>query len=616
MRTYQIEKTSETSADTLLAAGFARWLGQLNKECRGEQGDIELRDAGSYYEIKTSIELSPEELASMRPFVALEPVVTSNTQKKEEKAGREHLPGFDYEAAKARREEYQERVKKLDAKERRPERLARRDDLDPPDRRLSHYGAIQQMKTGGSFNELISLWWDLGAWQGRYAWVILDFFSALPNDYAGAEQALKKLTKERHEKPDVAVTSLQLLNPTTGKGANYAKASKLSIGNQDSLWPVELLKACGFFLVAAPFVIQGEKDRKHYILQPGHIRLKRLEDLMNTFRRVCWSSTAVKLDILASLRFAQTFVWHRLDMFRKEAAEEDEFFGKELADLAHGFEVVSYKDMGSAYAMMNLATVNVPSWLSLASLEEAEKAEALLDEHLRIIQSIRSGRPNNEEGAEEYALLRAYRDFLSDHDLVPFWTFTTAYSSYLISKREHGTKMPQFSIEGLEELIAMSKQTNYSAIVQNEGFKRIAYAIRQSTVIAQFKRSQLKDRTYDVRYGLGQELMRDVSIPDKFIAALSIFLQQYSAETAREEEKEANRLGRTLTTQDRRAKSLRGPVGTDDIVALMSLIDEYGATTVCSLLVAYGYAREGRLKAADMSDDQGTEQAPGVMENV
>jgi len=43
---------------------------------------------------------------------------------------------------------------------------------------------------------------------------------------------------------------------------------------------------------------------------------------------------------------------------------------------------------------------------------------------------------------------------------------------------------------------------------------------------AQYRRTQLGDRTYEVRYGLGQELMREARYPDKFIAALSRFLQQ------------------------------------------------------------------------------------------
>ena len=162
--------------------------------------------------------------------------------------------------------------------------------------------------------------------------------------------------------------------------------------------------------------------------------------------------------------------------------------------------------MGSAYATMNVACINFPQWLpEIKTSDDAERALALLKEHLQIIQQIRTSK--GEEGSEEYELLRFYRDFLSGHDLRPFWKFTTAYSSYLISQRE-GEKTPQrwirqLSITGLENLLAMNnKGGKLTEITKDTGFRRIAYAIRQSTVTAQYRRAQLKDRRYDVRYGL------------------------------------------------------------------------------------------------------------------
>jgi hypothetical protein len=108
-------------------------------------------------------------------------------------------------------------------------------------------------------------------------------------------------------------------------------------------------------------------------------------------------------------------------------------------------------------------------------------------------------------------------------------------------------------------------------------------------------------------------LMREVHYPDKFILAVSTFLQQYNAETAREEEKVANRLGRALTGQERRAHKLRGSVATSDIDQLIALIDAFGAEAVCSLLVAYGYARDGRPAA---SDEKNTDQAQSTEEDA
>src|SRR5207248_10764790 len=127
--------------------------------------------------------------------------------------------------------------------------------------------------------------------------------------------------------------------------------------------------------------------------------------------------------------------------------------------------------------------------------------------------------------------------------------------------------------------------------------------IRQSTVTAQYRRAQLKDRRYEVRYGLGQELMREASYRDKFVIALSKFLHEYEAETAREEEKVATELKRKLTLEDRRAKGLRAQVDTDSIQAIVDLIDRFGSSELIgAMLIAYGYARESRNNAASTTE--------------
>ncbi len=608
MKSYYIEKTNDNSADILLAAGFAELLRGVIPKGKRVAAGIVIRDGGPYYQIETAIELEASDLQQLTPSILLRPLKTEKyTDKYAMNDGLRLSNCFEYQKEREKSTAFYEKLRKLPPELRRPGALARMDDnpvlagLFPPDEQLGHYQAINQMKIASTFNELAQRWFYLGELQGQHTQILLDLFSELPNNLARAVQMCQDLAKKHNLKKDVFVTALQILNPTAGKGANAPKARDVSrsIGNQDSFWLFELLKFVGFMDITAPYIIQGSKDRKTYVLQPVNAELTALKRIMKDFRAVCWSSTAVKLDVMAGLRFTMAYVEHRERVFKGEA-EADPFEPDQLYSLAQGFEVTSYKDMGSAYATINIASLNLPRWLPrLQTAEEAQRAGEFLEEHLQVMQSVRSGRPNNEEGAEEYALLRAYRDFLSGNTLQPFWTFTTAYSGYYLSKREDGKYAQQLTLSGLEYLIAMSKQTHYATIGQNEGFQRIASAIRQSTVIAQYRRSQQRDRTYDVRYGLGQELMREVHYPDKFILAISTFLQQYNAETAREEEKAANRLGRALTSQDRRTHKLRGSVARTDIDHLLKLIDEFGAEPVCSLLVAYGYARDSRSTSPD-----------------
>ena len=612
---YYVDKTSDTSADTLLAVGFASLLSEVLRKVNKPSKGIVIRDAGPYYEIQLPIPVTESDLQHLEPFSMTFPLVTEKQADKQAKQGLK-LDGFPYQEQQEISKAYYEKLRKLPPEYRTPEARLNKSqspllaDIQQPDPKLGHYQAINQMKIASSFNDLAQRWLYLEHLQLEHIHLLLTLFSSPNNDIPAAVVTYQKLAKEHGLKGNGLVTALQIINPTTGKGANYTKASELAraIGNQDSFWLLELLKFVGFMDAAAPYIVRGSKDRKTYVLQPRIIELSTLKGMMHDFRAVCWSSTAIKLDIMASLRFAQTFIKHREQALRGEQ-EDDLFEDEQLYSIAHGFEATFYKDMGSAYATMNVASINLPHWLPpIVSPDSAEAAQQVVKEHLRIIQQIRNSK--GEEGSEEFELLRFYRDFLSGRDLRAFWKFTTAYSSYLISQREKEKDpkryISQFTTTGLENIIEMNSlktQKKLTDITSNEGFKRIAYAIRQSTVIAQYRRSQLRDRTYEVRYGLGQELMREARYSDKFIAALSRFLQQYNAETAREEEKLANKLARALTPHDRRANKLRGSVAYTDIDAIAALIDEFGSEQVCSLLVAYGYARDPHKESLEGSAD-------------
>ena len=123
-----------------------------------------------------------------------------------------------------------------------------------------------------------------------------------------------------------------------------------------------------------------------------------------------------------------------------------------------------------------------------------------------------------------------------------------------------------------------SEPKRYAPILESTGFQNIAYAIRQSTVTAQY-RKQEGDRRYDVRYGLGQDLVRKSQYPDEFIATLTEFLIKYNAENAQ--------------VMENRPGPYRRSVKTTDIADIVRLIDEYNnSDLICKLLVAFGYARE------------------------
>lgn len=278
MHVFYIEKTSETSADVLLAIGFATLLSEVLRQNGKRSRDITIRDAGSYYEIETPNPITDSDLQGLKPFAIIKPHKTEKYVDKYAKQG-EELDGFDYPRQQEIRKQSYEKLSKLPPEYRTPEARWNKGinplfaDIEEPDSELEHYQTIQQMKIGSSFNELAQRWYYLNILQREHIYTLLELFSNPINDVDNAIAACEKLAKEHGLKKDMYVTALQIVNPTTGKGANYAKASELTraIGNQDSFWLLELLKFVGFMRAAAPYVVQGSKDRKTYVLQPKRL---------------------------------------------------------------------------------------------------------------------------------------------------------------------------------------------------------------------------------------------------------------------------------------------------------------------------------------------------------
>lgn len=614
MDVYYISKSSDTSADTLLAVGFASYLAELYQQRYQTTNNILIRDVGSCYAIELPQPLGVIEGVNLSGITLISPFSSGKQREKLAKKGAtsEMIAAFDYDVEMDRLHMYRERMQKLPKYLQTPEaRLKNAPELaeiPKPDTRLGHYQAINMMKIAGTFNDLVQRWMDLTEEQKRlHLAILLHLFREPDNDVASAIATWQEMAKAEHIKGKALVSSLQIVNPTTGKGANRAKARELTIGNQDSFWLLELFKFRGFMEAAAPLVIKESKDRKTYVLQPKKMEINTLQATMRTLRSVLWPSSAIKLDILASLRLAQIFVQQYKALY--EANPTFKKWGRrKITSIAQGFEVTFYKDLGSAYATMNVSDLHLPEWLPrLENSETVQTAETLLDEHISVIQHIRNHK--GEEGAEEYELLRFYRDFLSGDDLRPFWHFTTAYSGYLMSAFVRNRYVPQLTTRGLEKLVMTKQEYDIplTEITSNPGFQRIADAIRRSTVTAQYRWTQKNDRTYEVRYGVGQDLMQKVHHRNDFLCALSEFLLLYNAETAREDEKacrsianETKQPQHPLTKAERSARNLRYPVSTDHIDDIAQLIDRSGSPELIgSMLVAYGYASDSFQSSRD-----------------
>lgn len=589
-RQFFIDKTTGTFADELLAAGFERLLRNLLARQGESDPDIRQTDCGHYYQLDISPALDVARLDGLG-FIPLAPVLrTAKNRARLPDLPEDRYHVADYEAEKEKGNAFFIAYKELEGTLKRAYYVGDDDNFPfdkMPPAPHPHWEIFTLLNAPpmpiNGYNQLLSQWWEVGqaGELGGVCRLLCDLFSQSPNDADTAVATWKHLAKP-HKWTDSATAS-QFFNPSQGKGINRPQPDSVGLGNLSSFWLLELLKAVGFYHTAFTGRVRGSDDRKTYVPAPGRASLQARESVQDQFRKkMRFGETAVRADIFTILRYLQAFI-------EKVEAAQRQTTNPFLAAIANeqrpshflrGFHVVYYKSLGTAAATMNIAFLNLPGWIAIRQPDDVASFQEILAEQTRIIDQFA------ENKGEELELLQRFRDFLVADNLDPFFEFTTAYSSWLISAGEKSGFPPRkFSTHNLRRLL-VSVQPKLSEILDSPGFISIAYAIRQSTIIAQYRKKE-GDRRYDVRYGLGRDLVRQSQYPDEFVAALSDFLHKYNAENAQ--------------VMETRSGPYRKSVQTGDIQDILTLIDKHGSDLIAKLLVAYGYARDPRQDEAASS---------------
>ncbi len=435
-------------------------------------------------------------------------------------------------------------------------------------------------------------------WQGRQAFAdllrtVLIYTSALPNNESGAAKHWQAICKQHGWAHQKQLSASQLINPTQGKGVSGSKAVFAKPSNRDNFWLAEYLKWVGLRWAGFTFQMRNSKDRKTYVLTPHRLDWDHHLGIREEFRKLMiGSSGPIQLDTLIALRYVKAAL--RYTEIARNQSLLTRLFGNNqgINRTLTGLDSAYYKNLGQSSAMMNIARIGLPAWVRPVTLADIKRYERIIDEHLRIVRNL------DEAKGEQCELLRLYRDFLSTNDLFTLLAFTDAYAGFVIQRDRLA---PQLTVHHLE-VIMSSMSPQLSKITQSRGFRNLAYAIRMATVEAHrrnLKQNKGKyDVSYEVRYGLGQELLRKAAYPNEFIVALSEFVHDYNAENARMRERLERQTG------EARPKGSRSDVSIKDIDELLALMDEYrDPQMIASLLVAYGYASTYQRDEQYVSDD-------------
>lgn len=594
--TLYIPVTTTPFAALLAGHGLAGWLASVGKDATDDSVKVRVANVGYGVLLTAEAELDPTIARYAQPEVPW--ILTA----KNSPAPR-GVKVLNYEEERNHNTAYYERIKML----RKAGADLRR--LPPDERRALEEQAprlywqaaamINQMGALNACNRAVERWVACAPIYPELAALIWTMASGRPGSIELAAEQWVELAQRHGLEKNPLLSATQVVNPEQGKGANRAKADGLTIGGQESFWLLEYFKYAGLYRGALPRTVKGRKDRKTYVLAPaaGGVEQEWHERAFNTFQKEFWSDSAIKMDIIAALRYTAL-------MLREwEGAQRSTGRRRRPSDYVDGFAVASYKDLGSAVAVMNVATICLPDWVVWPEgPEHAQELQAAVDDHMKLVGAL------DEAKGEEERLLRDYRDFLTSRDpqLRAFFAFTAGYAGHVIRKLSKRQRVRRLTLDNLKVIIMANEAARpkkLASIIESPGFQRVATAIRQATVLQQFYKTERNDNTYDVRYGLADELMRHARDSREFLRALSEFLTEYSKENARVMERHKGKGYRK-----------RIPISTEDIAQVTELIDAYDAQTVASMLVAFGYARDARADEApeQASTDSADEaEAPG-----
>lgn len=588
---YFVDKRTDTIADIFVAYGVADLLKRILRDGSSRRHEVRIRDAGPCYLVTLSEPIQQAWIDEAAYFWQLPAIMTGVSRRRLP----DNLPASqqeDYDEHRERRGQFFEARKQLPREARRPgassdefPQLHEVYRLKPP-RAWDVWAFINQMSAIYAYSDAVAGWHEAGE-KGifpEYLRLVLRLCHTRPNPVEEVESAWRTLKKEHDLNMKRQLSAVQVWNPGMGKGHHRPKADTLGTAKGlDEFWLLEYLKYVGMYEAGLPRRVRGASDRKTYVLQPVNITLQTNETVFHEFYDIMWPDTAVKMDILAGLRYARIF----LQQWRAgQLTERQKRRGGEPGNYVSGLAAIYYKDLGSAHAVLNQSVIRLPRWMDeVTTDEQAQTHVELLEEHERVIRGL------DEKRSDDLELLRTYRDFVSGHSLRDFFAFTGKYSGYLIRRMERREPAYQFTISNLEVLI-MGHNTELRPILESPGFRKIAGAIRRSTVLPQYFKARGNKGPYNVRYGLGAELLRQAAYQDKFVQRLSEFIHDYNRETAQVDERYKGE-----------PPIRRSRITDDDIADVLGLIDDYDSQTVANLLVAVGYASESRDQ--QLADDDG-----------
>lgn len=550
-----IQKRTGTYADSLAAVGLAKMIWAISN---GTENEI-VEGTGSF-----SIRLSnPIDLEQADYTVLLRDPLFKFIQTKPDETPPPGAKSFDYVSYKAQADTYREASKRKKAGQDLSE-------IQKPPKIFYTFQKVHILQGINARNKLFQEIWNANP---------LELAASLKSKLIALGNG--RLSGDVDSKFNPKVPAVQVFNPAVGKGINRPKpdgAARASLPAAFVDWFEEWLRFIGGDLALWGYTI--DDDIKMSVPVPRNMSLMHLEILAPLEGTTAWTSR--KADIFAVFDLVQ-FLIRKSEVRLTSGWEYLTPRGSTPGDVISSIQTAYFKSLGSAKPVSNISGVGLPNWFPVYDEEDINRWNTIIEEHKKVLQLL------DEDKSEEAALLHQYRDFLSASDWLVFLRFQGNYGPLIMSRREKNRPIRSFLLKNLEELFRMSKPgLHVKEILDNEGFRNIARAIKQATVSEQYLKSK-GQQVFDIKYGLFQEIKRKAKFREELLSVIAEFINEFNYENARREEQLKDKPGRR-----------RKRVSMQDLEQFGELLDRYKTPketeAIAMLLIAFASAKDEKVQ--------------------
>lgn len=552
--TFKVKKTTGTYSDSLEAFGLANLINDIQSRAELPHAKLLIEDKGLYYEVTSKPEIQLDQIQELSYFPLFQYVIRNTSETFDENY-------FDYPKQRDLKKERQELTQKaykefagkdklelLKQKLKEIERIYSEEKIISP--QLDVYS---QVITPNNFVGFDKLYRNISSNKEFFSEIV----QAILDNYSGRKV---KLDTKALKGFDDNVTALQIYNPTTGKGQNNVKASSASTGQIRLNWISETMKISGALtnMLCQLVKVGNSYDMKVVVSDFKKAEYNKQKQITLAFKKNIKGNTPLKVDIMNLL------------IVNKQLIEcTDEYSNFKAKNILTGLHSTYQKDLGKNKAVVNIAKLQTPDFIEYDTADEAKDWVEFLKEQINIIGSI-------EELGDAAQGLIAYRTFLTSSHFPSWEKFIFWYAEHIMSNFSKSKFALPFKVTSLNKFFNNTTMSDFkiSEIISNEGFQKVAYAIRKSTVTLQY--TPKDQRKFEIRYGLAQNLQNKSKSASDLAEFIGEFIATFNAETARYAEK-------TGTV-------LRANIRDNELNQFYVLLDKYPSKVIGALLASYGFA--------------------------